>query len=196
MKKRFFCMSLILVMLLSVSAHAIQSRSITSVPHLSFDGNRQQRFPVCSHIAVTGGIPSADIVFCSRIQSLIAINHAGRTKVRLGTAGRAGDIDSFHARSPFYFWCLGMRVQSGEPVRYSIGHCSELLISQVRYLEKRDEKASLLSVPMHSPRSIRSPVSSSNSRTPTSNGALSCRIAARQPEQSTLQGCGHGPQGT
>lgn len=32
-------MSLILVMLLSVSAHAIQSRSITSVPHLSFDGN-------------------------------------------------------------------------------------------------------------------------------------------------------------
>ena len=39
MKKRFFCMSLILVMLLSVSAHAIQSRSITSVPHLSFDGN-------------------------------------------------------------------------------------------------------------------------------------------------------------
>ena len=38
-KKRFFCMSLILVMLLSVSAHAIQSRSITSVPHLSFDGN-------------------------------------------------------------------------------------------------------------------------------------------------------------
>ena len=39
MKKRFFCMSLILVMLLSVSAHAIQIRSITSVPHLSFDGN-------------------------------------------------------------------------------------------------------------------------------------------------------------
>ena len=39
MKKRFFCMSLILVMLLSVSAHAIQRRSITSVPHLSFDGN-------------------------------------------------------------------------------------------------------------------------------------------------------------
>ena len=39
MKKRSFCMSLILVMLLSVSAHAIQSRSITSVPHLSFDGN-------------------------------------------------------------------------------------------------------------------------------------------------------------
>lgn len=33
-------------------------------------------------------------------------------------------------------------------MRYSIGHCSELLISQVRYLEKRDEKASLLSVPM------------------------------------------------
>lgn len=32
-------MSLILVMLLSVSAHAIQIRSITSVPHLSFDGN-------------------------------------------------------------------------------------------------------------------------------------------------------------
>ena len=42
MKKRFFCMSLILVMLLSVSAHAIQSRSITSVPHLSFDGNNDK----------------------------------------------------------------------------------------------------------------------------------------------------------
>lgn len=163
MKKRFFCMSLILVMLLSVSAHAIQSRSITSVPHLSFDGNRQQRFPVCGHIAVTGGVPSADIVFGVRVWGFIAVNHAGR----------AGDIDSFHARSPFYFWCLGMRVQSGEPVRYSIGHCSELLISHIKYLEKRDEKASLLSVPMHSHGSIRSPVPFSKSRMLTSKGAPS-----------------------
>lgn len=135
MKKRFFCMSLILVMLLSVSAHAIQSRSITSVPHLSFDGNRQQRFPVCSHIAVTGGIPSADIVFGIRVRGLVTVDHAGRTKIRPGTTGRAGNIDSFHARSPFCFWCLEMRVQGDEPVRYSIGHCSELVISQVRYLE-------------------------------------------------------------
>ena len=103
MKKRFFCMSLILVMLLSVSAHAIQSRSITSVPHLSFDGNRQQRFPVCSHIAVTGGIPSADIVFGIGVRGLVTVDHAGRTKVRLGTADRASDVDSFHARYPFYF---------------------------------------------------------------------------------------------
>ena len=96
MKKRFFCMSLILVMLLSASAHAIQSRSITSVPHLSFDGNRQQRFPVCSHIAVTGGIPSADIVFGIGVRGLVTVDHAGRAKVRLGTADRASDVDSFH----------------------------------------------------------------------------------------------------
>ena len=42
-------------------------------------------------------------------------------------------------------------MQSDESVRYSIGHCSELVISQIKYLEKRDEKASLLSVPTHSP---------------------------------------------
>ena len=111
MKKRFFCMSLILVMLLSVSAHAIQSRSITSVPHLSFDGNRQQRFPVCSHIAVTGGVPSADIVFGIGVRGFIAINHAGRAKIRPRTTGRASDVDSFHARSPFCFWCFEVRVK-------------------------------------------------------------------------------------
>ena len=137
-------------------------------------------------------IPCADIVFGIRVWGLIVVNYTGWAKIRTGTTDRAGNIDSFHARSPFCFWCLGMRVQSDEPVRCSIGHCSELRISQVRYLEKRDEKASLLSVPMQSHGSISSSVSFSNSRMLTSKGTPSRRIAARQPERSTLQGCGHG----
>ena len=63
----------------------------------------KHRFPVRGHIAVTGGVPSADIVFGIGVWGLIAINHAGRAKIRPGTTGRASDVDSFHTRSPFCF---------------------------------------------------------------------------------------------
>ena len=63
----------------------------------------QHRFPVRGHIAVTGGIPSADIVFGIRVRGLVTVDHAGRAKVRPGTTGRASDVDSFHTRSPFCF---------------------------------------------------------------------------------------------
>jgi len=58
---------------------------------------------VRGHIAVTGGVPSADIVFGIGVWGLIAINYAGRAKIRLGTTGRASDVDSSHTRSPFCF---------------------------------------------------------------------------------------------
>ena len=58
--------------------------------------HRQKCFPVRGHIAVTGGIPSADIVFGIRVRGLVTLDHAGRAKIRLGTADRASDVDSFH----------------------------------------------------------------------------------------------------
>ena len=56
----------------------------------------KHRFPVRGHIAVTGGIPSADIVFGIGVRGLVTVDHAGRAKVRPGTADRASDVDSFH----------------------------------------------------------------------------------------------------